>query len=330
VLIPYGLWLPVVLVTSTLPALYVVLHFTLRQHQRRVRTTPDERRTWYYDWVLTSGETAAEVRLFALGGHFQRLYQTLRRRLRGERLRMARQQALAELAAGALATLATVGTMAWMFWRALEGRATLGDLALFYQAFQQGQRLMHTLLQDVGHLYANSLFLGNLFEFLALKPRVIDPPRPAPIASPPRDGICFEHVSFRYPGSSLLALRDFSLNIPAGQLVALVGPNGAGKSTLIKLLCRFYDPENGRITLDGIDLRDLAQEELRSRIAVLFQQPVHYNATVAENIALSDLGRGQYAEIRAAAHAQGPTRSSIACLGATSSCSGIGLRAARS
>jgi ATP-binding cassette subfamily B protein len=108
VLIPYGLWLPVVLVVSTLPALYVVLHFTLRQHQWRLRTTPEERRTWYYSWVFTSGETVAEVRLFGLGGHFQRLYQTLRQRLRVERLRMASQQAVAELAAGALASLATV------------------------------------------------------------------------------------------------------------------------------------------------------------------------------------------------------------------------------
>ena len=292
VLIPYGLWLPVVLLASTLPALYVVLHFTLRQHQWRLRTTPDERRTWYYDWVLTTGETAAEVRLFGLGGHFQALYQALRRRLRRERLRMARHQVVAELGAGAVALLATGGAMAWMIWQASQGRATLGDLALFYQAFHQGQRLMHTLLQNVGQLYANSLFLGNLFEFLALEPKVIDPPHPRPIPQALTEGIRFEQVAFRYPGSERLALEDFNLTIPAGQLVALVGPNGAGKSTLVKLLCRFYDPEAGRITLDGIDLRDLALEDLRSRITVLFQTPVHYNATVGENIALGDLARG--------------------------------------
>jgi ATP-binding cassette subfamily B protein len=178
-------------------------------------------------------------------------------------------------------------------------------VALFYQAFQQGQRLMHTLLQDVGLRYANSLFLGNLFEFLALKPGVIDPPCPLPIANRPRNGICFEDVSFRYPGSQRLIVEDFHLAIPAGKLIALVGPNGAGKSTLIRLLCRFYDPEDGRITVAGIDLRDFAQEERRSRIAVLFQQPVHYNATVAENIVLGVLGRGQGAESRAAANAAG-------------------------
>jgi ATP-binding cassette subfamily B protein len=305
VLVPYGFWLPLVLLVSTLPALYVVLHFTLRQHQWRLRTTPDERRIWYYDWVLTAGETAAEVRLFRLGGHFQKLYQALRQRLRRERLEMAKQQAVAELGASALALMATGGAMAWMIGQALQGRATLGDLALFYQAFQQGQRLMQTLLQNVGQLYANSLFLGNLFEFLALEPRVVDPLHPLPFPNILSKGIRFERVTFRYPGSRRLALEDFNLTIRAGQLVALVGPNGAGKSTLLKLLCRFYDPEAGRITLDGIDLRDLSQEELRGRIAVLFQQPVHYNATVAENIALGDLGRGRSAEVRAAAHAAG-------------------------
>jgi ATP-binding cassette subfamily B protein len=305
ILIPYSVWLPVALVVSTIPALYVVLSFTLRQHQWRLQTTVEERRTWYYDWVLTTGETAAEVRLFGLGGHFRSLYQALRRRLRRERLRMARQEVLAELGASTIALLATGCAMAWMIVQALQGRVTLGDLALFYQAFQQGQRLMQTLLQNMGQLYANSLFLGNLFDFLALTPRVIDPLRPSPAPATLSAGIRFERVTFRYPGSQRLALEDFDLTIPAGQLVALVGPNGAGKSTLVKLLCRFYDPEAGRITLDGIALRDLSLAELRSRITVLFQTPVHYNATVAENIALGDLNRGLGPEIQAAARAAG-------------------------
>jgi ATP-binding cassette subfamily B protein len=305
VLVPYGAWLPVVLLLSTLPALAVVLHFTLCQHDWRLRSTPEERRSWYYDRLLSAGETAAEVRLFGLGGHFQGLYRDLRRRLRRERLRMARYQALAELGAGAVALLATGGAIAWMIWRALEGRATLGDLALFSQAFQQGQRLMRTLLQNVGQLYADSLFLGNLFEFLALQPRVVDPPRPAQTPGPLREGIRFERVDFRYHGSPRLALEGFNLRVPAGQLVALVGPNGAGKSTLVKLLCRFYDPEGGRVTWDGVDLRDLSLAELRARITVLFQAPVHYNATASENIRLGDLARGLDPEVRAAARAAG-------------------------
>jgi ATP-binding cassette subfamily B protein len=305
VLAPYGVWLPLVLLASTLPALFVVLHFTLREHQWRLRTTADERRIWYYDWILTAGETAAEVRLFGLGGHFLGLYGSLRGRLRREHLRRARHQVVGGFVASTIALLATCGAMIWMVRQAFLGRATLGDVALFYQAFQQGQRLLHTLLQSVGQLYANSLFLGNLFEFLALRPQVVDPPDSVPVPQALSAGIRFEQVVFRYPGSQRRALEDFSLLIPAGRITALVGPNGAGKSTLVKLLCRFYDPAAGRITLDGIDLRDLSQIELRKHISVLFQAPVHYNATAAENIALGDLDRTDDIEVRTAARAAG-------------------------
>ena len=150
ILLPYGPWLPMVLLISTVPAFYVVIRYTLRQHRWRLRTTADERRSWYYDWLLTSGEAAAELRLFGLGEHFQSAYQALRQRLRGERLQLAKAQSLAELGAGAVALFITATTLAWMLWRALQGFATLGDLALFYQAFNQGQRLLRSLLENVG------------------------------------------------------------------------------------------------------------------------------------------------------------------------------------
>lgn len=289
VLIPFGPWLPVTLLVSTLPAFYLVLHYSLRHHQWRLRTTADERRLWYHDWLLTTGGTAAELRLFGLGDHFRSAYQALRRRLRDERLQLAKDQSLAELGAGAAALLITGASLAWMVWRALQGLVTLGDLALFYQAFNQGQRLMRSLLENVGQLYANSLFLGGLFEFLGLEPRVVAPPHPTHAPAALTEGIRFRNVTFRYPGSHRVALGDFNLTIPARQITALVGPNGAGKSTLIKLLCRLYDPDAGHIELDGVDLRDLRPEELRRLITVVFQEPVHYSATVAENVALGDL-----------------------------------------
>ncbi len=306
ILIPYGIWLPVALLVSTLPAFYVVLRYSLRQHQWRKRTTADERRSWYYDWLLTTDETAAELRLFDLAGHFQSAYQTIRGRLRRESRQLAFSQSLAELAAGAVALAITGAVMVWMVWRAVHGQATMGDLAFFYQAYHQGHRMMHSLLQHVGQLYYNSLFLGNLFEFLALEPQVVDAPQPIMPPAVPRDGLRFQQVTFRYPGSRRVALREFDLHVPAGKIVALVGPNGAGKSTLVKLLCRFYDPEAGCITLDGIDLRKLSIVELRKRITVLFQQPVQYNATVSENIRLGDLDSSPTAdEITVAAQAAG-------------------------
>lgn len=286
VLLPFGMLMPVALFASTLPAFYVVLRYSVRQHQWRLRTTADERRTWYYDWLLTAAETAAEQRLFGLGSHFQERYQHLRQRLRQEHMQLAREHTLAQLGAGAVVLIITGAIMAWMVWRAFVGTVTLGDLALFYQAFNQGQRLMRSLMENVGQIYANMLFLGNLFTFLALEPQVVDPPYPVPTPQILQDGISFHNVTFHYPASERAVLHNFSLTLGAGQITAIVGTNGAGKSTLIKLLCRLYDPEQGSITFDGIDIRHLRLQELRRLITVLFQQPVHYNATVAENITL--------------------------------------------
>jgi len=179
--------------------------------------------------------------------------------------------------------------LAWMLWRALHGHVTLGDLALLYQAFNRGQDLMRALLSDVGQIYSNSLFLGHLFAFLNLESQITDPSAPERTPGAIRQGVQFHGVTFRYPGSERAALRDFSLTVPAGQIVALVGANGAGKSTLTKLLCRFYDPESGTITIDGTDIRRFSVADLRRMLTVLFQHPVPYHATAAENIALGDM-----------------------------------------
>ena len=306
VLIPYSPWLPLVLLISTLPALYVVFRFNRRYHHWWERTTPDRRWTQYYDTMLTHSAVAAELRLFDLGGHFQSAYQALRRRLRSERLKLTQEQTLARLAAGAIALVISGIAMAWMAWRALQGIVTLGDLALFYQAFTRGQSLMRSLLSNLGQIYNSTLFLGNLFEFLRLQPQILDPPRPAFTPSTLREGIAFHHVTFRYPGSERPALQDFNLTIPAGQIVAIVGANGAGKSTLVKLLCRFYDPDAGHIELDRMDIRDFPLRHLRRLITVMFQFPVFYHATAGQNIAMGDLQATPSAEeIEAAARRAG-------------------------
>jgi ATP-binding cassette, subfamily B, bacterial len=306
VLLPYGAWMPAALLASTLPALVVVVRATAQQHAWSLRTTADERRTWYWDWLLMSGEAAAELRLFGIGGHLQRGYQALRRRLRNEHLGLEKSRILSELAAACVAVVITGCALAWMVWRTLRGSVTLGDLALFYQAFQQGQLLLRSALQNTGQIYANLLFLGSLFEFLALQPRVVDPARPSPAPNSLQCGIRFDRVTFRYPGSENCALRDFSLFLPAGRIAAIVGPNGAGKSTLIKLLCRLYDPDEGRIMLDATDIREFSTEDLRRRIGVLFQIPIHFSATVRENIEYGDPASDRAsAGIEAAARAAG-------------------------
>jgi ATP-binding cassette subfamily B protein len=306
ILVPYGLWLPVALLISTLPALYVALHFSRRQHDWWERTTPDQRRAQYYDLLLTHSASAPELRLFDLGLHFQSIFQAARLRLRTERLGLARERGLARLGAGLVALLISGAAMAWMVWRALQGRASLGDLAVFYQAFNRGQSLLRALLGNVGEIYSNGLFLGNLFAFLQLQPQVVSPTEPLPVPAAGPLGVRFSGVTFCYPGSERPALCDFDLELPAGKITAIVGPNGAGKSTLIKLLCRFYDPQAGAVELAGVDLRDLAIEELRRQITVLFQMPVTYQATAMQNIAIGDLAAGPGpAQVEAAARAAG-------------------------
>ena len=306
VLMSFGPWLTLGLIASSLPALYVVVRYNLHLYHWRRQHTADERRVWYYDWLLTGAESAAEIRLFGLGDHFRDAYRTLRSRLRGESIQLARRQSLAELGAGTLALLITAAAVGTVAWRAVHGLITLGELALFYQAFQEGLRLARTSLEHVGQLYANTVFLGNLFTFLGLESQVKDPASPACVPVSRGHFIRFVGVTFRYPGSQRIALDRFDLEIPAGQIVAIVGPNGAGKSTLLKLLCRFYDPDAGRIEIDGVDIRCLPLQELRRRITVLFQHPVHYNDTVATNISLGNLASSTGdAGIRAAAEAAG-------------------------
>lgn len=305
-LVPFGWWLPVALCVSTLPAFYVVLRHAIRQHQWRLRTTEDERRAEYFDWLLSSREAAAELRLFGLGEYFQSSYRSIWGRLSRERIGLARDQSMAELAAGMAGLALSAGSLAWMVWQAVLGAISLGDLAMFYQAFQRGLELMRVLLQNAGQTYGNLLYLGNLFEFLDLTPTVVSPPAPLPVPVALRDGLRFEKVHFRYPKSEMAALAGLDVFIPAGKIVAIVGPNGSGKSTLVKLLCRFYDPDAGSITMDGIDLRGMDIAELRRRMTVLFQQPVHHNATVRENIGLGDIrGTADSALIEAAAVAAG-------------------------
>jgi ATP-binding cassette subfamily B protein len=291
VLVSYGIWVPLALFLSTLPAVYVVVRFGRRYHDWWLQTTTHRRWAQYYDAVLTHQVTAAEVRLFHLGGHFQELYQSIRRRLRDDRLTLTRQQSLAKLGAAFLALLIAGGTSMWMISRAIQGVFSLGDLVLFYQAFTKGQGLMRSLLTSAGQILTGSLFLDNLFAFLRQQRLIAEPSQPVIPPIRLQHGIRFRDVVFRYPGSERPALNSFNLLVPAGSITAIVGPNGAGKSSVLKLLCRFYDPEEGQIELDGIDLRNMSTDDLRHQMTILFQFPAAYAATAAENIALGDLSK---------------------------------------
>lgn len=306
ILIPYGLWLPTILIISAFPAFYILMYLSKIQYQWSQRTTTDRRWLMYYDYLLTNSSTAAEVRLFDFANHFQSAYQILRRRLVKEQFHLLKLQTLGRFIAAIIALIITGGALAWMGRQVLLGILTLGDLALFFQVFNQGQGIVKELLSNIGKIYRNSLFIGNLFEFLQIQPTIVDPENPVAVPTKPQKEIRFRQVTFRYPGATEAVLENFNLTIPAGKIVAIVGDNGAGKSTLIKLLCRFYDPDSGRIELDGIDLRNFVVKEFRRLITVLFQSPIPYYTTAGENIALGDItALSNQVEIESAAKASG-------------------------
>lgn len=305
ILFTYAGWLPLLLVATAIPGLLLVARHTLKEHHWNLEHTSQERRARYLDWLITERSAAAELRLFDLGTYHRKAFEALRENLREGRLRLVRQGAVTELGAGFLAWVGSLAGLGWMLHRTLTGKAGLGDLLLCFQAFQQCQLLLRSLLEGAGKIYKSLLFVENLDDYLRLEPVIVTKPDGKP-GLPVEDSIRFENVGFTYAGGFHQALDNFNMEIPKGKVVALVGHNGAGKSTLIKLLCRFYDPDSGRILLDGVDLRELDLVALRSRIAVLFQDPVHYHASVRENIAFGDLdGLSDLARVRQAARDAG-------------------------
>ncbi len=277
-----------VLPIAVLPRFVVQLRFSGIMYEWQRKRTEINRKAWYFNWLLTGEQHAKEVRLFDLGTHFVTRFQAVRQQLRQEQLRLFMIQSLISAGAQLLSTVAIYGAYAFIAYRTLHGHITLGSLVMYYQAFQRGQSYLTGLLGNVSSLYEANLFLTNLDEFLNLKPRVVSLSQPRPTPRPMQQGIVFEDVSFQYPTGERVVLHHIDLAIAPGQKIALVGENGSGKTTLIKLLCRLYDPTEGRVTLDGVDLREFDLVDLRREVSVIFQDYAKYNLTAEENIWLGD------------------------------------------
>ncbi len=276
--------LPPVLLLAVAPGLLARLHFTRVLYEWQRRRTQLERQAAYIDWLMTSDIHAKELRLNQLGDHLRGQYAALRARIRRERLRISQRRTLTELVMSVTGTLAFFASLAYLALEAAHGRTTVGNLVLFLLVFQRAQGLVQALLANVSQFYEDHLYLGQLFEFLDIQPVIADPPAPAPVPRPMTQGLRLEQVSFRYPNAPDWALRDLSLRIAPGQIVALVGANGSGKTSLIKVLCRLYDPSAGRITLDGADVRRFRVDDYRRVFSVIFQDYAHYAMTVRDNI----------------------------------------------
>ncbi len=297
----------VVLVAAAVPGLFVRMRYSKKMYHWQRETTPLNRYAHYFHLLLTRDVNAKEIRLFDLGELFQRRYRDLRRRLRLEWLKIAKRRSIADSITQASFTLAIFGSYAFIAYRATQSAITLGDLFMYFLAIQRGQYFLQQALGSLAGLYEDNLFLSNLEEFLDLKTKVEEPLQPKAVPKPLGSGISMEHVDFRYPTGRRKVLEDITLRIKPGEHVALVGENGSGKTTLVKLLCRLYDPSEGRIALDGIDLREFQIPALRREIGVILQDYAKYHLTARENIRLGniDLERDDEKSVRAAAMQSG-------------------------
>ncbi|WP_405358872.1 ABC transporter ATP-binding protein/permease [Kitasatospora sp. NBC_00085] len=260
---------------------------------------PATRRYYFYRTLLIDPRAAKEIRLFGTGPLFRRRALDGLRETTGAGLAALRRSVLVQSGL-ALLTAAAAGTAAVVVARqVLVGRITLGDMTLFTAAVAAVQGALSSIVMQLGRAEEALRLFGH---YLALLGSPVDLTEGTVVPAPLRDGITFEDVWFRYTPDGPWALRGVGLHLPHGRAVGLAGVNGAGKSTLVKLLCRFYDPERGRILWDGVDIRTMPVDELRRRIGATFQDFMTYDLTAAENIGLGapehreDLGR-----IRAAA-----------------------------
>ncbi|WP_159783165.1 ABC transporter ATP-binding protein [Sodalinema gerasimenkoae] len=278
-----------VLVIPVIPRILVRLAFVREIHAWLQRRTATQREASYYNSLLVSENYAKEIRLFQLGELFSRRFRKLRWRLREERLQIALRRASADFFTTIIAVIATWGIYAYIAFQTVQGNITVGDLVLYNQAFRKAYDALWQVLQGVAGLYDDNRYLSYLFEFLNIKPRIVDPESPQPVPRPMKQGVYFKNVYFNYPNSQREAIKNASFHLEPGEVIALVGENGSGKTTLIKLLCRLYDPTEGRVEIDGIDVREMKVRELRQQISVIFQDYAKYHLTARENIWLGNL-----------------------------------------
>ncbi|MDA3798298.1 MAG: ABC transporter ATP-binding protein [Kiritimatiellae bacterium] len=283
-LVVFNYWVAIIICVSLIPSFIVKSKFSNKQFRWRRRQSPKDRLSWYFNMILTWDEHAKEIRLFNNGKVFKERFHNVRTLLREEQIDIVRKRTIADLIAQIFSTVALFGCMAYVGKQTITGAIAVGSLVMYFQAFQRGQGFMSTILTSLTGLYENQLFLRNFYEFLALKPKLIDPIEPLQIPSEHEYSIEVDNLGFNYPSSKSTVLKNVSFKIKSGEHVAIVGENGAGKTTLIKLLCRLYDPVEGSIKFNGQDIRNYSIEDYRKQLSVVFQDYAKFNVSAKENI----------------------------------------------
>jgi ATP-binding cassette, subfamily B, bacterial len=280
----YAPWLIVLIIVALLPAFAGEVHFNAQGYRLNYFRTPERRQLDYIRYLGSSVETAKEVKLFGLNAFLVDRFKIFADRTYADNRRLAIRRAAWGTLFATLASCAYYLAYALIVWRTVQGGFSIGDLTFLSGSFLRLRGLLEGLLLGFSQIAGQALYLEDLFSFFAVRPSIASPPDPRPFPQPLRSGIVFENVGFRYPDSSRWAVRYLSLTLRVGEVVALVGENGAGKTTIVKLLARLYDPTEGRILLDGYDLREYDLTDLRRHLGVIFQDFVRFHFTAGENI----------------------------------------------
>ncbi len=285
-LIVYAPWLILLLAIALIPAFLGEAHFNALNYSLNFAWTPERRELEYIRQTGASVETAKETKIFGLSGFLIDRYRTLSSGFYLANRKLAISRATWGSALTGLGTLGYYVAYGYIAWRTVRGEFSIGDLTFLAGSFRRLRTLLEGLLIGFSQVASQALYLDDLFSFFDIEAEIHSPANPAAFPTPIREGFRFENVGFRYPGAERWAVRHLDFTLKAGEVLALVGENGAGKTTLVKLLARLYDPDEGRILLDGVDLREVDLDVLRSNVGVIFQDFVRYHMTAAENIAV--------------------------------------------
>ena len=298
----YAPWLIALLAAALIPAFLGELRFNAESYAMSARRSAERRELDYLRQTGASTGTAKEVKLFGLNGFLIDRYRTVASLIRVENAVFAGRRARAGALLAALGTGGYYVAYGYLAWRTARGRLSVGDLTFLAASFLRLRTLLAGLLSGASTLASQALYMQDLFSFLRLRASITSPPDGLAFPLAMTQGLVFDDVGFRYPDSETWAVRHLSFTVPAGEVVALVGQNGAGKTTLVKLLTRLYDPSEGRILLDGHDLRAYDLDGLRAGIGVIFQDFVRYDLSAGDNIAVGRIEhRSDLMRIEAAA-----------------------------
>ena len=303
ILFTFSGWAVVLLALASIPAFIAETKFAGQAFRLFRWRSPETRKQMYLETVLAREDFAKEVKLLQLGPLLLKRYRDIFTQLYGEDRNLTLRRGFWGYTLGLVSTAALYGAYAWAALRTMSGDITLGDMTLVLLVFKQGQAAFTAILSAIGGMYEDNLYLSNLYEYLEkpteqLQGTLTQGPAPG-------DGVRFEGVEFTYPGAETPALHGLDLHVQPGRKLALVGHNGSGKTTLIKLLTRLYEPQKGRILLDGAPLQEWEPQALRRRVGVIFQDFVRYQFQVGENIGVGDVPRIDDAERQADAAQKG-------------------------